>query len=303
MLLEKIISASRHNNFYTGTWLVTCLRELSLGGRKPRVMVVKIDRGGWCLEAERSGVGPETVLLSNSLGTDRTMWQPQRAMLEERYTVLSYDTRGHGRSDTPPGDYSFDELVADSVAVLDHFGVERAIVMGLSLGGMTGLGLALTHPGRVTRLICADARADSPVPFKTSWDDRVALLRTEGMEALWAPTAQRWFTPQWRERHPRALAWTKTMFLRTTADGYAGCAAALKRLDYLRLLGALTMPVLYLCGDADTGAPPETMRAMAAATSESEFQLVPDAAHIANINNPEGFNGALARFLGLSNLS
>lgn len=263
-------------------------------------MVSRIQRGNWWLEAERRGAGDEVILLSNSLGADWTMWAPQRAMLEQHFSVLSYDTRGHGGSDTPAGDYSFDDLVSDALAVLDHFGVEKATFMGLSLGGMTGLGFGLAHPDRLTRLICADARADAPEPFAKSWDARVALVREEGLEALWEDTVERWFTPEWRAENPAHLESIKAAFLRTTAEGYAGCAAALKRLDYLRHLGGMKVPVLYVCGDKDTGASPDTMRAMAEATPGSQFALVENAAHLANIDNPDDFNAAIARFLGLT---
>jgi len=262
-------------------------------------MAIRIDRDGWYLEAERSGTGDEVILLSNSLGADRTMWWPQRALLESRFTVLSYDTRGHGGSDTPPGPYSFDDLVADAVAVLDHFGVTKAAYMGLSLGGMTGLGLALAHPDRLTRLICADARAEASEPFVKSWDDRLGTLQSRGIEGVWLETVGRWFTEKWRADNPEDLARMRAAFLRTTADGYAGCAAALKRLDYLRSLGGMSVPILYVCGDVDFGAPPDVMRQMAAVTPGAGYALVEDAAHLANINNPKGFNAAISSFLGL----
>ncbi|HEV7873673.1 MAG TPA: alpha/beta fold hydrolase, partial [Enterovirga sp.] len=104
------------------------------------------------------------LVLSNSLAADHTMWDPQIPLLTKRYRVLRYDTRGHGRSDAPPAPYSFDDLVGDVRAVMDHYRVERAAYMGLSLGGMTGLGLALAHPDRLSALVCCDARADNPEP-------------------------------------------------------------------------------------------------------------------------------------------
>ncbi len=110
--------------------------------------------------AERSDA--PWIVLSNSLAADHTMWDPQIPALTARYRVLRYDTRGHGASDAPEGPYDFDMLVADVIAVMDHHGVERATFMGLSLGGMTGLGLALAHPQRLSRLVCCDARADAP---------------------------------------------------------------------------------------------------------------------------------------------
>ncbi len=265
-------------------------------------MTVRIDRGGWTLEAEKSGRedGAPVILLSNSLGTDRGMWAPQRPLLERHYTVLTYDARGHGGTDTPPPPYTMAGLVADAVAVLDHFGVARADYMGLSMGGMTGLGLALGHPDRVSRLICCDARADAPEGFVKVWADRIATVGASGMEPLWAPSAERWFTQRWRDANPEALEAMRRSFLAIRPEGYAGCAAALQGLDYLKSLGTLEMPVLYVCGDVDTGSPPDVMRAMAEATPGSRFALVEDAAHIANMDNPDGFNRPVAAFLGIA---
>ena len=262
-------------------------------------MIARIDRGGWSLEAQRSGSGDSVVLLSNSLGADRSMWNEQRAALEARFTVLSYDTRGHGGSDAPSGPYDFDGLVADAIAVLDHFGIDRAAFMGLSLGGMTGLGVALAHPERISRLVCVAARADAPDAFVKGWDDRVATLRAGGIEAIWNGTVERWFTASWRENNPARLAEIRAMFLRTAPKGYEGCATALKRLDYLRSLGSLAVPALYLAGAADMAAPAEAMRAMAAATPGARFALVDDAAHVVNVDNPQGFHAAVAPFLGM----
>jgi pimeloyl-ACP methyl ester carboxylesterase len=137
--------------------------------------------------------GP-TVLLSNSLGAGLHMWDPQRDLLNPHFRVIGYDTRGHGKSGTPSGSYSFGDLTADAIAILDHFEAERADIIGLSLGGMTALGLGLDYPDRVGRIVCACARADAPQPFVTSWDDRIAAITAGGMSAIWQGTLDRWLT-------------------------------------------------------------------------------------------------------------
>ncbi len=260
-----------------------------------------IDRGDFSLVARRSNdlPGNPVILLSNSLGASQVMWAPQLALLEQRYSVIIYDTRGHGASDAPEGPYSFADLVDDAAAVLDHYGVEQADFMGLSLGGMTGLGLALEYPERVGKLVCCDARADAPAGFVTGWDDRIAAIDAGGVEAILNGTMERWFTETFRTHAPDMLARMHAMFLETSATGYKGCAAALKQLDYLKDLGKLRLPVLYVVGTEDAGAPPDVMRAMCEATPGAKFAEVPDAAHIANVDNPAGFNAAISDFLNL----
>ena len=237
------------------------------------------------------------LVLSNSLAADHRMWDGQIGLLSERYRVLRYDTRGHGQSAAPAAPYTFDDLIADVLAVMDEHGVERASYMGLSLGGMTGLGVALAHPERVEKLVCCDARADSPEPFRKSWDDRIAVVDEKGTEGLVEGTMERWLTPAFRSAHPEEATKLADQIRATSRDGYKGCAAALKTLDYLKDLGRMTVPTLYVVGAEDSGAPLPVVQAMADATPGARIAVVPDAAHIANIDNPPGFAAALRGFL------
>jgi 3-oxoadipate enol-lactonase len=260
---------------------------------------IRVDRGGWSLAAVESGqgAGAPVVVMSNSLGATRAMWDHQARWLGERARVIRYDTRGHGASDTPAGPYSFDDLVEDALAVMDAFDVGRAAYVGLSLGGMTGLGLGLRAPERLTRLAVSAARADAPAPFVQSWDDRVAKIEADGLAAIWPGTLERWLTPAFQQAEPETVAALKAQFLETTVAGYAGCAAALKGLDYLRHLGNLTIPTLYIAGADDMGAPASAMEGMAAATPDARYVCVGDAAHIVNHDGRADFDAALRDFL------
>jgi 3-oxoadipate enol-lactonase len=241
--------------------------------------------------------GRPWLLVSNSLGTDLHMWDDQVALLTRTHRVIRYDTRGHGQSSAPEGPYSFDLLVADMVAVLDHVGAAKADVMGLSLGGMTALGLGLQHPDRVGRMIVCDARADNPPPFVASWDDRIAAIASGGMAAIAEGTLARWFTgdcaPEVRER-------AREMILATSVTGYTGCARALQGLNYLKDLPQMKPPVLYLVGAEDMGAPKEAMAAMAEATPRAEFVVLPGLAHVPNMEDPETFAAAVGAWLAVS---
>ncbi|MCB4768750.1 alpha/beta fold hydrolase [Ancylobacter sp. Lp-2] len=240
------------------------------------------------------------IVLSNSLAADLTMWDDQIPFLTRSYRVLRYDTRGHGRSSAPAGPYSFDMLVADFIAVMDHFDVRQADVLGLSMGGMTALGVGLAHPERVNRLICADARADAPPPFVAGWDQRIAAVEAGGMGAILAGTMERWFTAPTRQDRPEVVDRAARMVLATSPVGYIGCAEALKRLDYLRHLPRLTSETLYIGGAEDGAAPAEAMRAMAAATPGATHVSLPGVAHIANMEDVAGFNARVAEFLDIS---
>ena len=259
-----------------------------------------IDRGGFRLNVEISGrrEGAPTLLISNSLGASMRMWAPQLALLETRYRVIRYDTRGHGGSDSPPGPYSFDDLVGDMLAVMDHAGAERADVLGLSLGGMTALGLGLAAPMRVGRMVVAAARADNPPPFVKSWDDRIAAVHAGGgVGAIWEGTLERWLTPDFQAANPAAVEDLRREFLRTTEVGYEGCARALQGLNYLGRLGEIGCEVSYIAGALDMGAPADAMRAMAAATPRATFHAIEGAAHIVNVNATDAFNAIIGEVL------
>ena len=239
------------------------------------------------------------LILSNSLGATLSMWDPQIPFLTTRYRVLGYDTRGHGSSDVPDGPYSFDDLVGDVIGLMDALDIEKACFMGLSMGGMTGLGLSIDHSDRITRVVCADGRADAPPPFVAMWDQRMAAVADGGLEAIADGTLATWLTEDWRAANPDETAAMRTMVTSNNPDGYIACCKALQKLDYLKSLGRAKAPILFVGGSHDMGASPDVMGAMAAATPGGIYIEIPNAAHVANINAPDAFNVAIKDFLSL----
>lgn len=244
----------------------------------------------------RDGPG---LLLSNGIGTTTRAWEPQLPLLEQFFKVVRYDTRGHGDSPTPEGPYSFDMLVEDAFAVMDRHGLETTSVMGCSLGSMTAMGMGLSQPERVTRIVCTAARADGPPPFRQSWDDRIEIIAEKGVAGLWGGAVAGWLTPSFRDENPDTVEMMHSEFLKTTAQGYGGCAIALKGLDYLKDLGNMKVPMLFVAGSEDKGGAPATMQEMANAAPDSDFIVVPDAGHIINVNQDKAFNLAICSFLGM----
>ncbi|WP_341860825.1 3-oxoadipate enol-lactonase [Gymnodinialimonas sp. 57CJ19] len=258
----------------------------------------RIDLGTHALNTRMDGRGEEWIILSNSLGADLTMWDEQIEVLTTKYHVLRYDTRGHGGSDTV-GATTFADLNSDVIALMDALEIETAAFMGLSMGGMTGMGLAVDHADRITRVVCADGRADAPPPFQAMWDGRIAAVEEGGLEAIVEGTLASWFTEDWRNANPARLAEIRAMVLANDPQGYIACCHALKGLDCLRHLPQAKAPILYVGGDKDMGAAPAVMQEMADATPGGVYHSIPDAAHVANINAPEAFNAAIAEFLDL----
>lgn len=245
--------------------------------------------------------GAPWMILSNSLATDRRMWAPQVGAFARSRRILRYDTRGHGASEAAPGPYTFDQLTGDVLAICDRLEIDRADFVGLSLGGMTGLALAMRAPERIGNLVCCDARAFAPEPYRAMWDGNIARLRTEGINSLIEPTIGRWFTPDFVEasENRELLESVGAMISGTSAEGYEGVARLLQSLDLRGGLTTLKPRTLYITGDADVAAPAEVVKDMADQTPEASLIVLKDAAHLSNMQQPEDFSRAVAAFLGM----
>jgi 3-oxoadipate enol-lactonase len=230
------------------------------------------------------------VVLSNSLGADRGMWDPQVPGLAERYRVVTYDTRGHGESPAPAGPYTLDDLVDDLVALLDEVGAERAHVAGLSLGGMTAMRLAARDPQRVDRLalLCTSAKPD-PKPFL----DRAAAVRSGGTAPLAATVASRWLTPPYAAEHPDLVAKLEAMIAGSDDAGYAACCEVVASVDLLADCARITAPTLVISGSEDPALPPEHQQLIAASIPGAELLTVSPGAHLANLEQTLQVTGAL----------
>lgn len=231
------------------------------------------------------------LLLSNSLGSDLSMWDPQVPALTERFRVVRYDTRGHGRSPSVPGDATIDDLADDVVALLDRLGVARAHVAGVSIGGMTGLRLAVRDPQRVQTLavLCSSAHTGNA----DSWEDRARTVRAEGTGAIAEPVVGRWLTPPYAAAHPDLVARLQAMVAAADDEGYAGCCAAIARMDQRPDLHRITAPTLVVSGADDQAVPPEHQQLIADGVPGARLLSLSPAAHLANLEQPEQVSRAL----------
>jgi 3-oxoadipate enol-lactonase len=234
------------------------------------------------------------LLLSNSLGTTFHMWDAQMPALTAAFRVIRYDSRGHGQSDAPAGDYSIARLAADALAVLDSLHIETAAFVGLSKGGMVGQWLGAHAPQRLTRLVLANTAAwMGPAQ---AWQARIDTVMTDGMGAVTEAVLERWFTPGFGNQAPEAVAPVRDMLLATAPQGYAGCCAAIRDMDQRDSLSAIRVPTLVIGGLHDPATPPAKAEEIAAGVSGARLVML-DAAHLSNIEQPQAFTAALLEFL------
>ena len=239
--------------------------------------------------------GAPVLVLGGGLGTSVAMWRPQLAALAERFRVIRYDHRGHGGSPSRPGRYAIDNLGRDVLALLDALGVRRAHVGGLSLGGMVAMWLAATAPERVDRLalLCTSARLGPP----SLWAQRAEAVRSGGMPAVADAVVARWFTPRFVTAHPDVVEDARRQLIATTPQGYAGCCAAIETMDLVPALAAIRAPTLVIAGADDQATPPEHAERIAAGIGAARTSVLPDAAHLASVEQPAAVTRLLLDFL------
>ncbi|AZZ80899.1 3-oxoadipate enol-lactonase [Gordonia alkanivorans] len=238
--------------------------------------------------------GP-AVVLSNSLGSTHRMWDAQLAALKARFRVVRYDTRGHGESPVPQGPYTIDDLADDVIALLDRLDIERAHLVGLSLGGMTMMRVAARNPERVDRvsLFCTGAQ----LPPREAWLDRAAMVRDQGTGAVAESVVQRWFTPEYLSTYGSSRKFHEDMVAATPAEGYASCCEVIAEMDLRGDLPSITAPVLAIAGADDPATPPAKLEEIADNVQNGRLLVVPDAAHLANAQQPDIINPALIEHL------
>jgi 3-oxoadipate enol-lactonase len=254
-----------------------------------------IDADGCRIHVEIEGPEQAPVLvLSNSLATTLHMWDGQLESMTQRFRVLRYDPRGHGRSGVPAGPYSMERLGRDVLAVFDVLGIRKANWCGLSMGGMVGQWLAANVPERIERLVLSNT--SSYFSDKAERDHRLKLVREKGIAAFAAANMERWFTKSFRERSPEVVAWIQGMFAATPLEGYIACGEAVRDMDHRELLPKIRVPTLVIAGKHDRATPVEASEYIKSRIPGAGL-IVLDAAHLSNVEQPKAYTNAVLDFL------
>ena len=238
--------------------------------------------------------GAPWLVLSNSLGAALDMWDPQVVALSRDFRLLRYDTRGHGGSSVVPGPYTMEQLGGDVLGLLDTLGIARAHFCGLSLGGATGLWLATHAPERIERLVLCNTTPWLGPP--ALMDERIAVVRREGIAALVPGIMQRWFTADTCLRQAALVEQVRQTLLNTPVAGYIGCCEALRDMDQRAELSRIAAPTLVIAGSFDPAPTPAAAREWASGIAGARLVELP-AAHLSNIGAAEEFTRRVRDFL------
>jgi 3-oxoadipate enol-lactonase len=235
------------------------------------------------------------VMLSNSLGTNLTMWDAQVPSLAARYRVLRYDSRGHGLSAVTRGPYTIEQLAQDALGLIDHLGLQRIRFCGLSMGGMVGQWLGANAAQRFSRLVLCNTAAQIGTP--DIWNTRIDAVNKGGMAAIVDGVLARWYTAPFIASAPDAIEATREMLLTTPAAGYVASCAAVRDMNQRDSTSRIAVPTLIVVGTNDMVTTPADGRFLAEHIAGAYFAELA-AAHLSNVEAPAAFTSALIGFLG-----
>jgi 3-oxoadipate enol-lactonase len=241
--------------------------------------------------------GPEgapVLVFANSLGTDFRIWDRVLARIGGQFRTVRYDKRGHGLSDLGAAPFDMARLGADLNALLDHLGIQSALVCGLSIGGLIAQQLVRDNPSRVRALVLCDTASKIGTP--EMWQARIDAIAKGGLEGLADAVMERWFAPVFRATRPDELALWRNMLVRTPAEGYARACAAIRDADLTADTARIAVPTLAVCGADDGATTPETVRALAAGIPGAIYREIPDAGHLPCVEQPDALVGHMLGF-------
>ena len=243
------------------------------------------------------------VLLLHAFPLNSKMWEPQIESLGERFRFIAPDLGGFGASDASDdaATYTMDGFADQAKAVLDELGIERCVLVGLSMGGYIAFAFLRKYREAVSQLVLADTRAEADPPEGVEKRTKQQeLVRSEGTAGLIDTLSGALLGEATREKKSDVVEVVKEL-MGGPAAGFIGALEAMKnRPDSSDELSRIDVPTLIIVGENDAVTPPEASRKMHEHIGGSKLVVIPEAGHLSNLEAPEAFNGALAEFLGAS---
>lgn len=240
------------------------------------------------------------VLFLHAFPLGLMMWDEQAAALEATHQVVRFDCRGFGGSPPADGILTMERIADDAAALLDHLGISKAVVCGCSMGGYAAFAMQRRHADRLRGLVLADTRAGAD--SEEARANRATLgetVRREGARAAADAFLPKLVGDSTRAERPELVERLRQIILKTPPSGIADALAGLgARADSVPTLREIRVPTLVLCGSEDTLTPVAESEAMRRAIGGARLEVIPKAGHLANLENPQAFNGALRSFLG-----
>jgi 3-oxoadipate enol-lactonase len=241
------------------------------------------------------------LVFSNSLGTDQRIWSDVVPAFTDQFRVITYDKRGHGLSGLGDQPISIDLLARDLIALLDHLAIDRAVICGLSVGGLIAQQVCVLAPERVRAMILCDTAAK--IGNDQGWNERIEKIGAAGtIEVLGDAIIERWLSDDFRSTRPVETAMYRDMLVRTTVAGYCGTCAAIRDADLRAAVGAIAVPVLCLAGSVDQSTPPDLVAETAKRIPGAKFQEIEGVGHLPCLEKPDDLCRLIGAFIKENNL-
>ncbi|MER7182325.1 alpha/beta fold hydrolase [Streptomyces hyaluromycini] len=239
----------------------------------------------------------DPVLFLHGIGCNALTWEPQLQVLESSRRVIAIDARGHGGSPPAEGPMTLRDYADDVLAVMSDLGIERAPVVGLSMGGMVAMTMSLAAPERVSGLVLADTGAHANADMAANMKMAGAAAVEYGMRANVEQMTPMLFAAAALAENRPYIKEFQDQVATTDAHSFSVALGAIAELDLLDDLPRLDVPTLVLVGDEDQTLPSVFSEAIAAAVPGAELQVIDEAGHMSNLDQPEVFTDHLVRFL------
>ncbi|MEM6308409.1 MAG: 3-oxoadipate enol-lactonase [Pseudomonadota bacterium] len=233
------------------------------------------------------------LVFANSLGTDMRLWDPILPLLPDGLRILRFDKRGHGLSECPKSPFTMGQLVSDAEGLMDQFGFQDALFVGLSIGGLIAQGLAAKRHDLIRAMVLSNTGAK--IGTREIWDARIKGVENGGIESLADAVMERWFSKAFLTTTNLTL-W-RNMLVQQTDKGYAGCSAAISGTDFYSSTSALRLPTLGIAGAEDGATPPDLVRETANLIPGSKFELIRKAGHLPCVEQPAEYAEILNTFI------
>jgi len=245
-----------------------------------------------------SGIGRPVVLI-HGYPFNRSLWNEQIAALSSSYRVIAPDLRGFGESESAPGTATMNVMAQDVGLLLNHLGIARAAIGGLSMGGYVALAFYKQLPSRVRTLVLADTRAQADTEEgKQTRAQQAEKALNEGMAGIADAMLPKLLTPETVSKRPEVVKSVRDMMLKTKPEGAAAALHGMaERDDQTALLAKITVPALVMVGAEDAITPVADSEKMHAAIPGSRLVVIENAGHVSNLERTEQFNDALLSFL------
>jgi 3-oxoadipate enol-lactonase len=258
---------------------------------------VRTQVNGITIAYDDQGTGPSIVFL-HAFPLNRTMWAAQERVLSSRFRIITIDLRGHGESDAPLWRYTLDQSADDVCALLDQLAIQQALFVGLSMGGYILFAFYRKYSARVKGMILADTRAQAETnEGKAGRFQMAQIAYKQGPSAIADLMIPKFLSPATIQTRPEIVQNVRSMIEGNQISGIAGDLMAMaERPDAVPLLKQIACPTQIIVGELDQATPPSDATLMAEQIPNVRLALIPNAAHLANIEQPAAFNKILTTF-------